>query len=335
VPIVIAIVNQKGGCGKTTTTVNLAGALARANYAMTVVDCDAQANSSRALGNLPPASISPNLFELLVTPRTSTAEVVHDSRIPGISLIYSHIRVSRVDNLIRGQLEKFREPMRLLQAKFAASAPPGEFTLLDCPPSLSLVTFNALTAADYYIIPVESGSTYSLDGLDDLIETIGDARMQNQRLRPLGVLITKHDERQTINRSMRKVMRASSPALKCSRRRSGRRRPSDKPRANGSPCRRGIAAPWCRTISRTWPARSVSASTFHSQVGELLQTVDVPCRRRTLNPDLPDGEPFNRDAIGLPPVAERPFAPGKANAHSNCTLGQAKGGVRVLALRRC
>jgi chromosome partitioning protein len=211
VPIAIAIVNQKGGCGKTTTTVNLAGALARANYTMTVVDMDPQANSSRALGNLPPASISPNLFELLVSPRTSTAEVVHDTRIPGISLIYSHIRVSRVDNLIRGQLEKFREPMRLLQAKFATSAPPGEFTLLDCPPSLSLVTFNALTAADYYIIPVESGSTYSLDGLDDLIETIGDARMQNERLRPLGVLITKHDERQTINRSMRKVIEGQFP----------------------------------------------------------------------------------------------------------------------------
>ncbi|MAG33002.1 MAG: hypothetical protein CL908_19160 [Deltaproteobacteria bacterium] len=166
---VIAIVNQKGGCGKTTTTVNLAGALAADGHRVLVVDMDPQAHATLALG-LEPDDLEMNLYEVLVEPSGA-------SRMDGVIIdVSEHIDIapsSIVLSALEQKLATERHDARTerLAAALDTLPPLYDYVLIDCPPNVGLLTFNALRAASEVIVPLET-SFFAIDGVQKLLETI-------------------------------------------------------------------------------------------------------------------------------------------------------------------
>jgi chromosome partitioning protein len=167
---VIAIVNQKGGCGKTTTTVNLAGALAADGARVLILDMDPQAHATLAMG-LEPDDLDANLYEVLVEP--SGAERL-DSVIIDVSdkidIAPSSIVLSALEQKLAAERHDARTER--LSAALDTLQPLYDYVLIDCPPNVGLLTFNALRAASEVIIPLET-SFFAIDGVQKLLETIG------------------------------------------------------------------------------------------------------------------------------------------------------------------
>lgn len=166
----IAIVNQKGGCGKTTTTVNLAGALAAEGSRVLVLDLDPQAHATLALG-IDPDALDANLYEVLAEPDGVDALLeVLVSVDEAIDLGPSSIVLSALEQ----KLASDRTDARTARLRDAlATLPPGyDYCLIDCPPNVGLLTFNALRAAQEVIVPLET-SIFAIDGVQKLLETIG------------------------------------------------------------------------------------------------------------------------------------------------------------------
>ncbi|NNL68071.1 MAG: AAA family ATPase [Myxococcales bacterium] len=166
----IAIVNQKGGCGKTTTVVNLAGCLATDGAKVLVVDMDPQAHATLALG-VDPESLDENLFDVLVDePGSEPLERVLLEVADGIDLAASGIVLSALEQkLVAEQAETRTER---LAAALAELEKPYDYVLIDCPPNVGLLTFNALRAAREVIVPLET-SFFAIHGVQKLLETIG------------------------------------------------------------------------------------------------------------------------------------------------------------------
>jgi chromosome partitioning protein len=203
-PHVISVVNQKGGVGKTTTVVNLSAAVARLGYPVLVVDLDPQANASRTLGLMDPYEVKSTVATVMldksdpVAPWYGTIE-------GNIQLLYGHVQLTKVEReLLRISMTTPALVLRKRLSRMALAE--DHVVLIDCPPSLSLLTVNALVASDYCIIPMESGSKYSLDGYEDLEELIRDVKDVNPDLDILGVLITKHDGRKNVCKAMKSAI---------------------------------------------------------------------------------------------------------------------------------
>jgi chromosome partitioning protein len=199
---VISVVNQKGGVGKTTTVVHLSAALARLGYPVLVVDLDPQANVSTTLGLVDPYEVKTTIATLMLDKTASPPAPWYDTIEDHVQLIYGHVQLTKVErDLPRMSITM---PGNVLRKRLSQMALTDDsIVLLDCPPSLSLLTVNALVASDYCLIPVESGSKYSLDGYEDLEELIRDVRDVNPKLDILGVLITRHDGRKNVCRAMK------------------------------------------------------------------------------------------------------------------------------------
>ncbi|MDG2334159.1 MAG: AAA family ATPase [Myxococcota bacterium] len=165
----ISIVNQKGGCGKTTTTVSLAGALAGDGFAVLVIDMDPQAHASMALG-VDPEEIEENLYEVLVEPDASgrlDGVVVNASR--GIDLAPGGIVLSALEQRLAAENQEARTER--LAAALGSLRSQYDFALIDCPPAVGLLTFNALRASQEVIVPLET-SSFAIDGVQKLLETL-------------------------------------------------------------------------------------------------------------------------------------------------------------------
>lgn len=200
-PHIISVVNQKGGVGKTTTVVNLAAAIARLGYPVLVVDLDPQANASRTLGLMDPYEVKSTIATVM-SDRSEPVAPWYETIEENVQLLYGHVQLTKVEReLLR--ISMTMPALVLRKRLFSMALADDQVVLLDCPPSLSLLTVNALVASDYCIVPMESGSKYSLDGYEDLEELIRDARDVNPQLDVLGVLITKHDGRKNVCKAMK------------------------------------------------------------------------------------------------------------------------------------
>ena len=166
---VIAIVNQKGGCGKTTTTVNLAGALAADGYRVLIVDMDPQAHATLAVG-LEPDDLDANLYEVLVEPSgASRMDSVIIDVSDQIDIAPSSIVLSALEQKLATERHDARTER--LAAAIDTLPPLYDYVLIDCPPNVGLLTFNALRAASEVIVPLET-SFFAIDGVQKLLETI-------------------------------------------------------------------------------------------------------------------------------------------------------------------
>ncbi|MDP6979626.1 MAG: AAA family ATPase [Myxococcota bacterium] len=166
---VIAIVNQKGGCGKTTTTVNLAGALAADGARVLVVDLDPQAHATLALG-VDPEEQDENLYEILAEPAgTRSLEEVIVGAGDGLDLAPSSIVLSALEQKLAG--ERHDSLTERLSIALENLPPYYDYVLIDCPPNVGLLTFNALRASREVIIPLEM-SFFAVDGVQKLLETV-------------------------------------------------------------------------------------------------------------------------------------------------------------------
>ena len=205
VPPVVAVVNQKGGVGKTTTAINLAAAMAEVGHKTLLVDLDPQANSTSGLG-LDPARARLNVYHLL-TGEASVAEIMQPTSVDGLSLVPSHIDLAGAEI----ELASVEGREGLLRRALSEGAPGIELVLIDCPPSLGLLTLNALVAATSMLIPTQC-EYFALEGLRHLMYTHQLVRTRlNPKLAIAGILMTQFDSRTTLAWDVLDAVRRSHP----------------------------------------------------------------------------------------------------------------------------
>ena len=199
--MIIAIANQKGGVGKTTTVVNLATALAAVGKRVLVVDSDPQGNASTGLG-IDRRNRDPSLYQVLIGD-CPAADAVRSTDVPGLSVLPASAALSGAEVEL---VDADRRAHRLQDA--LASLPPADFVLIDCPPSLGLLTVNALVAADAVLVPLQS-EFFALEGLSQLLGTIDRVKAGlNRHLGLLGIVLTMVDRRNRLSEQVCADVRA-------------------------------------------------------------------------------------------------------------------------------
>jgi chromosome partitioning protein len=196
-PRIISLANQKGGVGKTTTAVNLATALAAAGQRVLLIDLDPQSNASTSLG-IERAKLGRGAYAAL-TGQTRLRETILQNVLPGLDLVPSSSDLAGAEIELAGVDEREFRLRACLNAPLRAALLPYAYVFVDCPPSLGLLTVNALVAADAVLVPLQC-EFFALEGLSQLMRTIEAIRRNlNPRLALEGIVLTMHDKRNNLS----------------------------------------------------------------------------------------------------------------------------------------
>ena len=204
---IVAMANQKGGVGKTTTAINLGASLAMLGKRALLVDADPQANSTTGVG-IRLSETEPSTYECLFA-QQSVSSCVRETAVPGLAILPAHPRLVGAEvELVTVRSREYR-----LKQAVASSAEDYDYTLIDCPPSLGLLTLNALVAAHAVLVPIQC-EYYALEGLTGLLSTIKAVRRAlNPRLTILGVLLTMYDRRVRLTTQIEEEIRGYFSSL--------------------------------------------------------------------------------------------------------------------------
>lgn len=194
--MIIAITNQKGGVGKTTTAINLAAACAEKGKRVLLIDLDPQSNTS--LSFVDSDRISLGAYEFFTEIDKSPNDFIYETSVNKLHLIPARINLAKLEAKLIGDFDaafKLRDRLAPIIASY-------DLILIDTPPTLGIITVNALVAAKYVLVPIQA-SYFALEGTDDLLETIEKVRSRpNPELDLLGVLVTMFDRRTTLSRDV-------------------------------------------------------------------------------------------------------------------------------------
>ncbi len=206
-PRVLAVTNQKGGVGKTTTAINLGTALASVGERVLIIDIDAQGNASTGVGIVPENRML-TVFDVL-SGSASLVEAAQPTAVPNLAIVPANADLVGYDGdqtQDRSRLYKLRDALTAVSAQPGGS--PYSYILIDCPPSLSVLTLNALSAADAVLVPVQC-EFFALEGISQLKDTIDQIRATlNPGLDIQGVVLTMHDQRANLSREVADEVRS-------------------------------------------------------------------------------------------------------------------------------
>jgi chromosome partitioning protein len=273
----IALMNQKGGVGKTTTTVNLAAAFAKAGRSTLVVDLDPQAHATLHLG-VDPNALEKSVYDVLMDERADIASIIHQTR-PNLALLPAETDLAAVE----GELANEPDKQRRLEKALAKLEGRFEFILLDCPPSLGLLTINGLACAREVLIPMQA-HFLALQGVGKLLETVAlVGQAVNPRLRVTGVILCMHDAGSTHTRevvadldSFFEQARQGESAWKFAR-------------VLRPPVRRNIKLAECPSFGQTifeYAPQASGAEDYAALADQLLREWDQMLNRRTESPTV-------------------------------------------------